>query len=104
MIFSIAIAIAIANAQEFIPDCGLVKTIYKSLGGEQDNEGCCQISGTFCLNKFVTEIKWNDRNLKGQLPPQISQLIKLEKLQIANNHLTDKIPMEIGIMTQLKVL
>ncbi|KGN54727.2 probable LRR receptor-like serine/threonine-protein kinase At1g06840 isoform X2 [Cucumis sativus] len=61
-------------------------------------------SGGAVGNLRVKEIQLLNKNLSGNLAPEISQLSALEKLNFMWNDLTGSIPKEIGSMVSLKLL
>ena len=71
----------------------------------------CDWKGITCENSHVTEISRIQRNLIGNIPPEIGQLSKLESLLLGtpgdsstDNHLNGRIPSQIGDLTKLKTL
>lgn len=52
----------------------------------------------------IYELIIRERNLIGQIPDEIGELIKLEKLDLRGNHINGKIPESIGKLKDLKLL
>ncbi|AHI55257.1 MucBP domain-containing protein [Listeria ivanovii] len=52
----------------------------------------------------ITSIYLADRNLTGEVPPEINNLVSLESLVLYSNNLTGTIPAELGELEKLKAL
>ena len=52
----------------------------------------------------VTQLKLDEKELNGEIPPEFGGLIQLQVLSLANNQLIGRIPSEIGDLTSLKTL
>ncbi|TXR68234.1 leucine-rich repeat domain-containing protein [Bacillus sp. AR18-7] len=52
----------------------------------------------------ISSITIKDENLSGKIPPEISRLTNLKRLQLINSKISGKIPKEIGNLSQLETL
>jgi hypothetical protein len=43
-------------------------------------DACCSMQGVACSGSKVIEIDWNNKQLTGQIPPDIASLKNLKKL------------------------
>ncbi|KAJ0026431.1 hypothetical protein Pint_07374 [Pistacia integerrima] len=66
----------------------------------------CQFSGITCdpVTEKVTEISLDNKSLSGEISPSISVLDSLTKLWLPSNHISGKLPSELGNCSNLKVL
>lgn len=64
----------------------------------------CSWYGIRCANGHVTTITMNYNDLRGSLPPELGDLLKLQVLALYFNYLTGEIPPEIGQLADLQIL
>jgi len=43
-------------------------------------QNCCKMNGVACLDGKVIGIHWINQNLKGPIPPEIGNLVNLQRL------------------------
>ncbi len=65
-----------------VSDCDWVKIIHQKMGGNVslNPQNCCKMNGVACLDGNVIAIYWINQNLKGLIPPEIGNLVKLQRL------------------------
>lgn len=86
------------NAQELLTDWERTGVLDPCLGGW---------SGVTCdnaTNMNVLTLNFTGKGLSGPIPPQISQLVYLEVLELDDNQIVDPIPLEIGKLIHLRRL
>ena len=92
------------------PQCQALVAIYQKMDGESwqsgvdwlSNQPICTWNGVTCSGTNVVKL-WIPEHLKGELPPEIGQLISLQELDLGINELT-KLPPEMGQLTHLRKL
>lgn len=92
--------------------CNALVKLYNSTDGSNwfrstnwlETDLPCEWEGIICTGKHVTELNLSNNNLHGTIPPQISQLTRLNKLLLLGNRLSGIIPPELGQLSRLTEL
>jgi hypothetical protein len=63
-------------------ECDWVRIIYRKLGGNFRwiHPDCCTMNEIICTDGYITEIRWHNLRLKGSIPPELENLVNLQKL------------------------
>ena len=92
----------------------VIALLYFSLNGQNwlQNDGflshlhVCNWFGVTCSNELVVKLEWSSNNLNGiyssGIPKEISQLVKLNFLDLHSSNLDGPLPESIGSMKSLR--
>ena len=94
-----------------VSDCAILLATRDKLAGDvylnwganvaiEDWDGV-EVSGT---TKRVTQLMLNEKELNGEIPPELGGLIQLQVLSLADNQLSGEIPSELGKLSNLEKL
>lgn len=116
-------SIEAAYAQQTVFDCSTVTEIPKSecealviLYQRTDGDNwsshdgwlvtntLCSWYGVRCGSGHIEYLFLSHKNLKGNLPPELAQLVNLRSLSLEGNQLTGSIPPELGSLAHLEFL
>jgi uncharacterized delta-60 repeat protein/uncharacterized repeat protein (TIGR01451 family) len=94
------------------PECDALVAFYNSTGGPNWNHNSgwmetlspCSWWGVTCVGNSVTELYMYLNQLEGSIPPEIGNLVNLEKLNLGGGQLSGSIPPELGGLINLQSL
>jgi len=73
--------------------------------GKDDSYDCCNLLNIVeCENRHITKIHIENKNITGEIPEEIGNLIYLRELWLDHNQLHGNIPLSIGNLIYLKDL
>jgi Leucine-rich repeat (LRR) protein len=93
-------------------ECEALVALYESTDGANwtknedwnETDTPCDWEGVTCDGEQVSRLYLYDRNLNGEMPPELGDLSGLERLLLFNNALSGAIPPELGNLSQLQYL
>jgi ribosomal protein L35AE/L33A len=92
-----------------IIECKALVVFYNNTNGDgwNNNTGWnrtdkpCDWNGVTCREEHVSKLYLYSNNLNGEIPPEMADLAKLERLSLFGNKLSGAIPPELGNLSQL---